>query len=25
VMLMVLWYLLAGWNEQRKYVGLLKF
>ena len=25
VTLMVLWYLLAGWNEQRKYVGLLKF
>jgi uncharacterized membrane protein YedE/YeeE len=25
VMLMVLWYLLSGWNEQRKSVGLLKF
>ena len=25
VMLMVFWYLLAGWNEQRKSVGQLKF
>jgi hypothetical protein len=25
VALMALWYLLSGWNESRKSVGLLKF